>query len=95
MAEDKWMTLVNDDLEDIPRKVEALKAGYWRKAPVFMMCTILGSVLMGIGHLHQLVAVGCFMAVTGMVGVFALATMDHQTLCLYRAVLEIRKNTRD
>ena len=26
MAEDKWMTLVNDDLEDIPRKVEALKA---------------------------------------------------------------------
>jgi len=35
------------------------------------------------------------MAVTGMVGVFALATMYHTQLCLYRAVKEIRKCNKD
>ena len=92
MAEDKWHKIVNDEIDDIPMRVEQLKSEYWQKAWIFIVCTIVGSAVMGFGKVNGIVAVGCFLAVTGMVGIFALATMCHTQLCLYRAIREIRKN---
>lgn len=93
MAEDKWYEIINDEIDDIPMRVEQVKSKYWQKAWVFIVCTIVGSAIMGLGRSNGIVAVGCFLAVTGMVGIFALATMSHAQLCLYRAIKEIRKNT--
>ncbi|HIJ64936.1 MAG TPA: hypothetical protein HPP77_03215 [Candidatus Hydrogenedentes bacterium] len=95
MAEDKWYKIVNDDMDDIPMRVEQTKAEYWQKAWIFMVCTIIGAAIMGFAKATGLIAVGCFLAVTGMVGVFALATMSHMQLCLYRAIKEIRKSKDD
>ena len=92
MAEDKWLKIVNDEIDDIPMRVERMKSKYWQQASMFLVCTVLGSAVMGFGKANGIVAVGCFVAVTGMVGVFALATMCHVQLCLYRAIKEMRKN---
>ena len=93
MAEDKWYEIVNDEIDDIPIRVEQTKTKYWQKTWLFIVFTIIGSAMMIFGKAAGLVAVGCFLAVTGMVGVFALATMSHTQLCLYRVIKEIRMNT--
>ena len=95
MAEDRWYEIVNDGIDDIPMCVEQTKSRYWQKAWVFLVCTVVGSAIMGFGRANGIVAVGCFLAVTGMVGVYALAIMSHTQLCLYRAIKEIRMTTRD
>jgi hypothetical protein len=92
MAEDKWFRIVNDEIDDIPMRVEQMKTKYWQQAWIFMACTIIGSAIMGFGKVTGIIAVGCFMAVTGMVAIFALATMYNAQLCLYRMIKEIRKN---
>lgn len=69
-----------------------MKSKYWQQAGIFLAFTIVGSFVMGFGKVNGIVAVGCFLAVTGMVGVFALATMYHTQLCLYRAIKETRKS---
>jgi hypothetical protein len=92
MAEDKWFKIVNDEIDDIPSRVEQVKSKYWQQVSIFLVCTIVGSAIMKFGKANGIVAVGCFLAVTGMVGVFALATMCHTQLSLYQAIKEIRKN---
>ena len=92
MAVDKWYAIVNDEIDDIPTRVEQLKSKYWKQAWIFLTCTIIGSAIMGFGKVTGLIAIGCFLAVTSMVGIFALAIMYHTQLCLYRAIKEIRMN---
>lgn len=48
MAEDRWFMIINDNIDDIPRRVEQLKSMYWRKASLFMVLVILGSATMGV-----------------------------------------------
>ncbi len=91
MAEDKWYEIVNDDIGDIALCVEKTKSQYWQKAWIMLACTIAGSAVMGLGKANGIIAVGCFLAASGMVGVFALATMSHAQLCLDRAIKEIRQ----
>ena len=91
MEEDRWYKIVNDELEDIPMRVEQLKSKYWQQAWIFIVCTIAGSAIMGFGKVTGIIAVGCFLAVAGIIGIFALATMYHTQLCLYRAIKEIRR----
>ena len=95
MAEDRWFKIINDNIDDIPRRVEQLKSEYWRKASLFMVLVIVGSATMGVAKANGLVAIGCFVAVTGILGILALATMCHTQLCLYRLIKEMRKQEED
>ena len=95
MVKDKWYRIVHDEIDDIPMRVEQMKSKYWQQSSILIACTVVGSVSMGFGRANGVVAVGCFLAVTGMVGIFALATMYHTQLCLYRAIKEMRKNKED
>ena len=92
MAKDKWYRIVDDEIDDIPMRVEQMKSKYWQQSLILIACTVVGSVIMGFGKANGVVAVGCFLAVTGMVGIFALSTMCHTQLCLYRAIKEMRRN---
>jgi len=94
MPEDKWFRLVNDDIADIPARVYELKSEYWRKSSLFLIFTIVGSAAMGFARGSSLAALGCFMAVTGIIGIMALATMSHTQLCLYRALKEFRQMSK-
>ena len=91
MAEDRWFMLINDDIEDIPKHVEQLKSEYWRKASLFMILVVVGSATMGVAKANGLVAIGCFVAVTGILGILTLAIMCHSQICLYRLIKEMRK----
>ena len=95
MVKDKWYRIVHDEIDDIPMRVEQMKSKYWQQSLMLIVCTIVGSAIMGFGRANGVVAVGCFLAVTGMVGMFALSTMCHTQLCLYRAIKEMRKNKED
>lgn len=87
--------IINDNIDDIPRRVEQLKSEYWRKAAMYMVLVIAGSAAMGVAKANGLVAIGCFVAVTGMLGILAWATMCHTQLCLYRLIKEVRKQKED
>lgn len=91
MAEDRWFKIMNDNVDDIPSRVEQLRSEYWQKASLFMILVVVGSTTMGIAKVNGLVAIGCFVAVTGILGILALATMCHTQLCLYRLIKEMRK----
>jgi len=95
MAEDKWFKLYNDEMDDIPARIEQMKSKYWKDVGILIAFAVVGSVVMAFGPAIQLTAMGCFIAVTGVVGMFALATMYHAQLCLYRAIKEIRKTRED
>ena len=91
MAEDRWFWIINDNLDDIPGRVRQLKSVFWRKASLLMVLVIIGSATMGAAKTNGLVAMGCFFAVTGILGILAFAIMSHAQLCLYRLIREIRK----
>lgn len=91
MAEDKWYEIINDEMEDIPLRVERMKSRYWRQAALFMAFSVTGGALMGFGKAGGLIATGCFLAVTGVLGLFITGNICHTQLCLYRAIKEIRK----
>lgn len=91
MTEDKWFRLINDDLIDIPARVQQLKTAYWKKSALFIVLVVIGSATMGVASNSGPAAVGCFLAVTGIIGIMTLATMSHTELCLYRALKEVRQ----
>ena len=91
MVDDKWYKIINDKIDDIPKRVEQLKSEYWRKASLFMVLVIAGSTTMGVAKATGVVAIGCFVSVTGILGILAMATMCHTQLCLYRLIKEMRK----
>ena len=90
MVKDKWYQIVNDDIDDIPLRVEQLKSEYWRIAWPLMFVVVLGTSIMGVANTSGIIAIGCFMSITGMLGILAMAIMSHHQLCLYRLVKEIR-----
>ena len=92
MAIDRWHKIINDEISDIPKCVEELKSTYWKKASLFLIFVIAGSATMGFGRANGIVAIGCFLAVTGIVGILAEATTCHTQLCLYRLIKEMRTN---
>lgn len=94
MAEDKWFKIINDDIDDIPVSVEKLKSKYWQKSLLFIILVVIGSILMGVGRSNGLVALGCFLAISGIGNILAEATMCHNQLCLYRLIKEIRASER-
>ncbi len=91
MASDKWLRLLNDDLTDMQASVQKLKAEYWKKSFFLIILVIIGAALMGVAGNANLAAIGCFFAVTGIVGILSLANMCHNELCLYRAIREFRQ----
>jgi hypothetical protein len=95
MAEDRWFKIINDEIDDISKRVEQLKSEYWRKASLFMVLVIAGCATMGVAKANGIVAIGCFVAVTGILGILALATMCHIQLCLYRLIKEMRNQEED
>jgi len=94
MKEDKWFRLINDDIADIPARVHELKAEYCKKLILFALLIVGGSLTMGVAQSTGAVAIGGFMATTGIVGIMAMATMCHTQLCLYRALKELREMNR-
>ena len=91
MPEDKWFRLINDEIADIPAGVQQLKSEYWKKSILFIILILAGSTAMGVARGSGQATLGCFVAVTGIVGIMALATMCHTQLCLYRALKEFRQ----
>jgi len=91
MSKDKWFALINDEMEDIPARIEKIKSWYWKRAIPFALLTAFGGTTMGVFHNSGAASIGCFMAVSGVVGFMAIATMCHSQLCMYRTVIEIRK----
>jgi hypothetical protein len=93
MAEDRWFRLLDDKLDDIPARIEQLKTSYRQRTTIFFMLMAVGLLVVGWAGSNDLIAIGCFIAVTGIVGVMALSTMCHTQLCLYRAIREMRQLT--
>ncbi|MBN1384475.1 MAG: hypothetical protein JW983_06340 [Elusimicrobia bacterium] len=91
MTEDKWFRIINDKMEDIPARVKKMKSKYWKINSVFIGLIILGTIITG----NCQDTISCFLAivlaVTGIAGIMAVATMCHSQLCLYRTIMEIRK----
>ncbi|NOZ87519.1 MAG: hypothetical protein GXP49_14885 [Deltaproteobacteria bacterium] len=90
MAKDKWFEIVDDSMDDIPKRVEQLRSSYWKKAVLLMVLVVIGSLVMGVGKASGIVAIGCFIGVSGILGILAMATMCHTQLCMYRTIKEIR-----
>ena len=90
MNKDKWYSLINEPLEDIPSCVEKLKSAFFWKIIPFLLLTVVGCGMIGFGSPHGIVVLGCFLAVSGVVGMLALATMCHVQLCLYRVIKELQ-----
>jgi|GEM_PF-3739563 len=91
MPEDKWFRLINDDIADIPTCVVKMKSAYWRKSIIFIVLVAVGAAIMAGARAGGYAAFGCFVAITGVAGMMALATMCHSQLCLYRAIKELRE----
>ena len=92
MTEDKWMRIINDKLEDIPEQVESMKAKYWQRFVFFIVFIFGGAAMMVGGADNGIKALGCFLAVTGVVGQYTVASMYQTQLCFYRIILEIRNS---
>jgi len=94
MLKDRWFEIINDEIDDIPKHVVQLKSKYWQTTSLFLIVVIAGSAIMGIGKANGIIAVGCFCAITGILGILSQAIMCHTQLCLYRFIKEIRKLKR-
>jgi len=92
MVGDKWSSLIHDELDDLEGRAKQIRARYWQRAVVFIVFIVGGAVLMLTSSVHSRIVLGCFLAVTGVVGQCAMATMAHAELCLYRTVIELRKH---
>ena len=95
MAEGRWFRLLDDKLDDIPARIEQLKTSYRQRTTIFFVLIVVGLLVIGWAGSNDLIAIGCFIAVTSIVGVMALSTMCHTQLCLYRAITEMRQLTNN
>jgi uncharacterized membrane protein len=88
MAEDKWYSIINDELDDIPARVEKMKKTWKRFMIMFFVIIVVGFALMSLPNCS---AWGCFVALSAIVLLCVLAVAGHNQLCMYRVILEMRK----
>jgi membrane associated rhomboid family serine protease len=91
MAQREWFTLIDNELGDLRAESARMNARFWQRAWFLAVLVIGGSLLMGLGTSTSTIAIGCFTAVTGVVGYMALVVIFHIQQCLYRAIDEMRK----
>lgn len=91
MAQRAWFTLIDNELSDLRAESARMNARFWQRAWFLAVLVIGGSLLMGLATSTSTIAIGCFMAVTGVVGYMVLVVVFHMQPCLYRAIDETRK----
>lgn len=86
MENDKWYRLFNDELVDLPQRIEKLKSNCWAMIIPCLFCIALGVFLIGVG----IPSIGFLFTIFGVTGMMAIATMCHSQLCMYRTIKELR-----
>lgn len=93
MAESKWSEKLiakwNDC--DIPNQVDEVQRVYTKWIVICIAITAGGGAMMMATSNPRIIALGLFLAVTGMVNVALMKTWAHIKLSMLRVVLELQK----
>jgi quinol-cytochrome oxidoreductase complex cytochrome b subunit len=90
MSKNKWMSLINDEISDIPGKVDQIKQKFWRVTSLMIIFAVTGGSVMGLATDIRQAALGCFLAVTSVICITSIAIIYFIQICLYKIIKEIR-----